>query len=212
MSITRNPSFRAAAPSLSSSVATTSDEGCCSAAVNAAASCSASAARNGWTRRKRIALSRTLSLGSISCHPTSNSFSRCKARAIIFSSAAPSRSRRASADMHSTREPHQTSISGSSLRSSCKRRVNGSATRSGTIADASQNLTGPRAVLRVAPPTPMRRLSAVAAPPSATIAVIVHVRDEQRRCGSNGPAVHHHLLCRHFLWVRGARPDDHGQR
>gem|GEM_PF-6275025 len=212
MSITLNPSFRAAVPSLSSSVTTTSDEGCCSAAENAAASCSASAARNGCTRRKRIAVSRRLSLGSISCHSISNSCSRCKARVIICSSAVPSRSRRVSADMHSTREPHQTNISESSLRSSCKRRVNGSAIRSGTIADASQNLTGPRAVLREALPMPMRRLSAAAVPRSTAIAAIVRARDEQRRCGSAEPVVHHHPLCRHSLPVQGAPRDGRGQR
>jgi hypothetical protein len=61
------PSFRAASARRSSSVTTWSDAGRCSAAMKAAASCNASAARSGCTRRNRIALSRTTSLGSISC-------------------------------------------------------------------------------------------------------------------------------------------------
>ncbi len=60
----------------------------------------------------------------------------------------PSRSRRAKAETHSTSEPHQTSIAESFTASDRKRWLDGSRTSNGTIAEASQNLTGYPAALR----------------------------------------------------------------
>ena len=70
---------------------------------------------------------------------------------------APSRSRRANAEMHSTADPHQTSIATSFAASACSGRVDSSATSKGTIAEASQNFTGCPAAQQGARPRPKRR-------------------------------------------------------
>lgn len=147
-SITGNPSLRAAVPSRSSSVTISKDAGRRSAARNAAASWSASAARKGCTRRNRPAASRMASLGSISCQLSASCRIRLIASVIAGAASAPSRSSRAKAETHSTSEPHHTSMAASFAASACRRRVDTSATSSGTIAEASQNLTDPSAALR----------------------------------------------------------------
>ena len=93
-------------------------------------------------------LPRIASLGSISCQASASCCSRRSASVIARALSAPSRSRRAKAELHSTSDPHHTSMAESfaTIDSSC--RVCGSTTSSGTIAEASQNFTDPRAVPR----------------------------------------------------------------
>ena len=119
--MTAKPSFAAAPARRSSRVIICRDCGRCPAATNAAASCNASAARNGCTRSIRSAVSRIESLGSISFQISENWPSRRKATASALPSTEPSRSRRVKAETHSTSDPHQTSMLGSSAASSCMR-------------------------------------------------------------------------------------------
>ena len=80
--------------------------------MNAAANWSASAERSGCTLMNRMAASRTGSLGSISCQALAMSFNRLNAWVAADSSSAPSRSRRAIADAHSTSVAHHTKMAG----------------------------------------------------------------------------------------------------
>ena len=63
----------------------------------------------------------------------------------------------AGGEMHSTADPHHTSIAESFTASACSLRVDSSATSSGTIAEASQNFTGCPTARQGAPPPLKRR-------------------------------------------------------
>jgi hypothetical protein len=145
--MTIKPSLRAAIARRSSSVTSSSDAGRRSDATKAAPSWRASAVRRGCTRRNRVAASRTRSLGSTSSQAPASSARRSYATVIDREVRPVARSARASAETHSIPEPHHTSIAGSSDASACIRGVDASAIRSGTIAEASQNLICPLSAL-----------------------------------------------------------------
>ena len=71
------------------------------------------AARRSWTRSSRRAPSLTGSAGCTSCQPAANRSSRWRAAAAERRSSRPPRSRRETADSHSTRDPHHAATTGS---------------------------------------------------------------------------------------------------
>lgn len=105
-----NPSFSAAAESRSSKETKPSEGGCPSEARKAAASCSASAALRGWTRKNLRAVCRRISIGSIRCQLRARASSFPKAKAASRGESLISRSRRAIAEAHSISLPHQVKI------------------------------------------------------------------------------------------------------
>jgi hypothetical protein len=107
--------------------------------------------------------------------------------------------------------PHHTSIEVSSAASARKRRVAASATRSGTIAEASQNLTDPPAARKVAPARPTCRASRAEAYPRTASAAA--------GCGPAAPpprgqvvTVGHRRARGRSVQAQGGRPDDPGRR
>jgi hypothetical protein len=112
-----------------------------------------------WSRATSLDIAKS---GRRQC-PTMDT--RCQ-RARYLASAIdrpPSRSLRASAETHSGRVPHQTTISRSRPSAASRRSRGGSATRSGTMPEASQNLTAHPGVRR-AEPGPRSRLAGAPAP------------------------------------------------
>ena len=109
----------------------------------AAAICNASAVRKECTASSRSAVPRIASLGSISIQVCIRMCSTCRALRSSTDVSPPSRTCRIRAEIHSVRVPHHTTIGGSSTRISRTVAEWGSSTRSGTIADASQNFTSP---------------------------------------------------------------------
>jgi hypothetical protein len=139
--VTGKPSRSAAAARRWSRHTNASVEGRPSAAESPAASCSASAARRSWVRRKRSACSRSTSDGCTSCHVAAKRSSRLRAAAAERGRSMLSRSRRAIADSHSTRVPHQARMP-ASARYRARMRLDARwRTISGTSAELSQNLS-----------------------------------------------------------------------
>ena len=145
---TENPSRRATSARRRSSVTNGRDAVCASAATCAAASWSASAARNPWTRRSRRAPDRTRSLGSISAQPSASPSRRRSTPSNPSASRRPSRSSRVAAETHSTGVAHHAITSPSRSNTARTASVRCSSTSSGNSAEASQNLSGPYVALR----------------------------------------------------------------
>jgi hypothetical protein len=105
---TVNPACSAAAASRSSAQRKLRPAGRLPLHINAAPNCKPSAARNGYRCRRAFALSRTSSLGTISCHSHSRTASCLSATVRAGASSFPNRCSRAIALWTSTEAAHQT--------------------------------------------------------------------------------------------------------
>jgi len=136
-----NPSRSAASVCLRSSETNARVRGRRSEATNAAATCSASAARSRCVRSNRIACSRTSSCAGTSIHRDDAASSLASARCTAGRFSVPSRSRRAMAETHSMRVPHHVTTAGSTRSTRSNSTDVDSRTRRGNSAEASQYLT-----------------------------------------------------------------------
>jgi hypothetical protein len=145
------------------------------------------------SRRFRIA-----SPGSTSCQSDASRGSRSSANMITRSSSIPSRSRRARAETHSTTDPHQTSMAESSAASDCSRPLDSSRTSNGTIAEESQNLTGPLGAPQGGLPRPRRCFWAAAAARSRMLVARRHDPAAPCRRGQVAPGARPVRSCCRF--------------